>query len=50
MPAMLNRLPPYSGIRLSTSVTSRAEVHQPPREVRADETEAAGDEDVLAFE
>jgi len=32
-PAKLCRLPPYSGIRLSTSVTFAPEPDQPPRQV-----------------
>ena len=43
MPAMLNRLPPYSGISESTTSTRAPSVDQPMREVAADEPEAAGD-------
>ena len=43
MPAMLNRLPPYSGISGSTIEHARAEADEPMGERAADEPEAAGD-------
>ena len=47
IPAMFARLPPYSGISESTSDDLGAQLDEPPREVRADEAEPAGDQDAL---